>query len=143
VGATGVVENSIVNNLPVSQTASKVSCTYSALKITCKNVGSFVEPVSHEYFISFKALFSANSATDLGKISIKSIVYNADGSLLTVTNLFQDSAAAATPTFYSQLNTYDDTGFHNSAGSFRMGTTQVVSAYDDGSVQATTNAIKV
>jgi hypothetical protein len=62
-------------------------------------VGSFVEDTSFEYFISFKGLYTSNTDTDFGKITINSIVYDSEGNLdPSITNLFADSASI-TPTF--------------------------------------------
>ncbi len=45
VGATGILEGSILTNLPSAQISKKVICSYDSVlfKIKCVNVGAFLE----------------------------------------------------------------------------------------------------
>jgi len=91
VGATGVLENSIVTNLP-SADNTNVNCSYDTtnLILKCVNVGSLLYANPYEYFIALKAFYSssASNPTNYGGVTIKSIVYDNSGVLKTGIYLF-------------------------------------------------------
>lgn len=87
-GAQGVLEGSIVHNLPAA-TGMTVFCSYASPYITCKNVGAFIN-TNYRYFISGKAYFSSATSSPLsafGDVSILSVVKDSSGNTLNV-NLF-------------------------------------------------------
>ena len=60
-GATGVLEGSIVHNLPAYSGLS-VFCYYLTTQIICKNVGAFIN-TGYRYWISGKAYFGSTTGS--------------------------------------------------------------------------------
>jgi hypothetical protein len=63
IGAQGVLEGSIVHNLP-PYSGMTVYCSYINTYILCKNVGAFIN-TNYRYWISGKAFFSMSTANTI------------------------------------------------------------------------------
>jgi hypothetical protein len=80
--AQGVLQGSIVHNLP--STSNSSYCSYTYPTITCTNVGSFIDQTTR-YFISGKAYYDSTTPTTLagfGDVTIESVVYDDFGNLI-------------------------------------------------------------
>jgi hypothetical protein len=88
IGAQGVLEASIAHNLPAYSGAT-VYCSYTSPKITCKNVGPFIN-TTYRYFISGKAFFSSATISPLafGAVDITPVVYDNNGNLISGPKLY-------------------------------------------------------
>jgi len=90
-GGTGVLEHSIITNLPVDSNSKKVSCYFdsSTLNICCSNVGAFLDP-STQYFLAAKIFYSSSASNpgNFGGISITSTVYDKNGVAISGVSLF-------------------------------------------------------
>ena len=97
-GATGILEGSIVTNLPSYSTTKKVTCIYdnASFTVICKNVGALISTVS-DYFIAVRAYY-ANAMTDVadyGKVIIDVLAYEPNGvTVIPSVILFSDLAGA-------------------------------------------------
>lgn len=90
-GALGVLEGSIVHNLPAASGLS-VFCSYTAPNLICQNVGAFIS-LNYRYFISGKAYFSNSLGATLsafGDVVILSVVSDSNGNSLPNVKLFND-----------------------------------------------------
>ncbi len=85
VGATGILEGSIVTNLPgiinvnsASTLPSRPRCYYASPDIICKDVGA-LNKKNYEYFIAFKGFYdsSISSINNYGQVVITSVVTDA------------------------------------------------------------------
>jgi hypothetical protein len=69
----GILEGSILTNLPVFQGFSQVNCYVFQHFVECVNVGAFLS-FSEEYFISLKIFYGQNISTpeliDFGKVDL-------------------------------------------------------------------------
>lgn len=92
-GALGVLEGSIVHNLPAASGLT-VFCSYLWPTLTCQNVGAFIN-TNFRYFISGKAYFSnslSSTLSSFGDVKILSVVKDSNGNLLPSVKLFSDLA---------------------------------------------------
>ncbi|KAL4476525.1 hypothetical protein ABPG74_010258 [Tetrahymena malaccensis] len=142
--STGCLEHSIITNLPVQTGKQKVSCYFTIVSslgyIKCVNIGAFQDP-SIQYFIAAKVYY-ANTAPDpvnFGGISIKSVVSDASGNPIPNTNLFGD-ALGQKITLQANSEYLDTSGWHSSAA-WSLGTTQIISTPDDGTLSGVPNGI--
>ncbi|EGR27475.1 hypothetical protein IMG5_195570 [Ichthyophthirius multifiliis] len=137
----GIFENSVVTNLPVLQGKSKVSCFFQLGKIICKNVGAFLNKDT-EYFVAVK-IFYKNDAPDLtnfGGIEIESLVFDNQGNQINNVSVFRPLEGISTELF-TNTEYLDLTGWHKQ-DVFQFGTSQVLTANDDGSLSSLPNAMQ-
>ena len=138
-GAQGVLEGSIVHNLPAA-TGKTVFCSYSGIYLTCQNVGAFIN-TNYRYFISGKAYFSSATSNPLsafGDVSIISVVQDSNGNSLSV-KLFTDMVTNENIVVTSSTEYLDSSGWHST--SLKVGYTRVVSYADDLTLSSTANAV--
>ncbi|EAR88266.2 transmembrane protein, putative (macronuclear) [Tetrahymena thermophila SB210] len=142
--STSCLEHSIITNLPVQSGKQKVSCYFTIVStlgyIKCVNIGAFQDP-SIQYFIAAKVYY-ANSAPDpvnFGGISIKSVVLDGNGQPIPNINLFGD-ALGQKITLQANTEYLDTSGWHSSAA-WSLGTTQIISTPDDGTLSGVPNGI--
>lgn len=138
-GALGVLEGSIVHNLPAA-TGQTVFCSYSGIYLTCKNVGAFIN-TNYRYFISGKAYFSSSTSNPLsafGDVSIMSVVTDNNGNSLNV-NLFTSMVTGENIVVTPSSEYLDTGGWHST--SYKVGYTRIVSYADDLTLSSTANAV--
>ncbi|KAL4473220.1 hypothetical protein ABPG72_015601 [Tetrahymena utriculariae] len=142
--STGCLEHSIITNLPIQSGKQKVSCYFTTISllgyIKCVNIGAFQDP-SIQYFIAAKVYYSSTAAdpVNFGGISITSVVQDASGSPIPNINLFGD-ALGQKITLQANTEYLDTTGWHSSTA-WSLGTTQIISTPDDGTLSGVPNGI--
>ena len=82
---------------------------------------------------------TAAAPTTFGNILIQTVAYKTDGTSITGVSIFKELIGDAVTLFTN--DEYLDTAGWHAPGSL-MGTTQIVSAYDDDSLSATPSAIQ-
>lgn len=138
--ADGILEGSIVHNLPAASGKS-VYCSYTSPSIICQNVGAFIN-TNFRYFISGKAYYSSSTPSTLttfGDVQILSVVYDTSGNLLSSVSLFSNFVSGESVTVTASEEFLDSGGWHSTSN--RQGYTRIVSYADDLTLSSTANAI--
>jgi hypothetical protein len=139
-GAQGVLEGSIVHNLPAA-TGKSVFCAYATPYLTCKNVGAFIN-INYRYFISGKAYFASSTTNPLsafGDVSILSVVQDSNGNILSNVKLFTDMTTGENIAVTPSTEFLDTGGWQSTSN--KVGYTRIVSYADDLTLSSTANAI--
>ena len=134
IGATGILEGSIVTNLPQFSSSSTLSssqsndCYYDSVlkEVVCMNVGAFLD-TTIEYFVAVKAFYDSTTGatvTNYGQVTVESIINGVRSE--SIYNLL----AGTTVNVYQNTEFMDTAGWH-SRTAFGFGSTQIVTAAED------------
>ena len=136
-----MAEGTIAHNLP-AYSGKTVYCSFGSGKISCKNVGAFIN-TGFRYFVSGKAYFDSSVSSPIstfGAVDITPIVYDSSGIKINTPVLYVSLTGQST-TVQTSKEFLDTSGYHNT-GSYKIGNAQVVSYYDDQTLSSTANAMQ-
>ena len=121
--AASILLSSLVTNLPPFS-GSKVHCSFATLILTCDNVGSFEYSGTYEYFVTFKAHYSAAATASFGNVVIKTIITDSTGAEVEKDLYTALTSATTQPTSFANLNLLDTAanGWHD-PNTYNIGST--------------------